>query len=66
MSKVLGSLLPGTAGDVWRRRAAGPKLTNTEGHRLRLITASVTVNDPPAAARALAAQPTSGPRMRAN
>lgn len=55
MSKVLGSLLPGIAGDVWRRRAAGPKLTNTEGHRLRLITARVTVNDPPAVARALAA-----------
>jgi len=55
MSKVLGSLLPGIAGDVWRRRAAGSKLTNTEGHRLRLITARVAVNDPPAVARALAA-----------
>ena len=55
MSKMLGSLLPGIAGDVWRRRAAGPKLTNTEGHRLRLITARVAVNDPPAVARALAA-----------
>jgi hypothetical protein len=41
MSKVLGSLVPGIAGDVWRRRAAGPKLTNTDGHRLRLITARV-------------------------
>ena len=55
LSKVLGSLLPGIAGDVWRRRAAGPKLTNTEGHRLRLITARVRVNDPAAVARALAA-----------
>ena len=32
MSTVLGSLLPGIAGEVWRRRAAGPKLTNTDGH----------------------------------
>ncbi len=32
MSKLLGSLLPGIAGDVWRRRTAGPKLTNTDGH----------------------------------
>jgi hypothetical protein len=55
MSKVLGSLLPGIAGDVWRRRAAGPKLTNTDGHRLRLITARVAVNDPAAVARRLAA-----------
>ena len=55
MSKVLGSLLPGIAGDMWRRRAAGPKLTNTDGHRLRLITARVAVNDPPTVARALAA-----------
>ena len=39
MSKVLGSLLPGIVGDVWRRRATGPKLTNTDGHRLRMITA---------------------------
>ena len=46
MSKVLGSLLPGIVGEVWRRRAAGPKLTNTDGHRLRLITAHVAVNDP--------------------
>jgi len=55
MSKVLGSLLPAIAGDVWRRRAAGPKLTNTDGHRLRLITAGVAVNDPAAVATRLAA-----------
>ena len=55
MSKVLGSLLPGIAGEVWRRRAAGPKLTNTDGHRLRLITARVAVNDPAAVATQLAA-----------
>ncbi len=55
ISKVLGSLLPGIVGDVWRRRAAGPKLTKTDGHRLRLITARVTVNDPAAVAARLAA-----------
>ena len=55
MSKVLGSLLPGIAGELWRRRAAGPKLTNTDGHRLRMITARVAVNDPPAVAARLAA-----------
>ena len=55
MSKVLGSLLPGIAGEVWRRRAAGPKLTNTDGHPLRLITAHVEVNDPAAVTRTLAA-----------
>ncbi len=55
MSKVLGSLLPGIVGDVWRRRATGPKLTNTDGHRLRMITAHVTVNDPAAVAGTLAA-----------
>ena len=55
MSKALGSLLPGIAGEVWRRRAAGPKLTNTDGHPLRLITAHVEVNDPAAVTRTLAA-----------
>jgi len=57
MSKVLGSLLPAIAGEVWRRRAAGPKLTNTDGHRLRLITVRVAVNDPAAVATRLAAHP---------
>lgn len=55
MSKVLGGLVPGIAGEVWRRRAAGPKLTNTDGHPLRLITAHVEVNDPAAVTRTLAA-----------
>ncbi len=55
MSKVLGSLLPGIVGDVWRRRATGPKLTNTDGHRLRMITADIAVNDPAAVAGMLAA-----------
>ena len=35
--------------------ANGPKLTNTDGHRLRLITARVAVNDPAAVAARLAA-----------
>ncbi|MGB0094607.1 MAG: hypothetical protein WBP81_19005, partial [Solirubrobacteraceae bacterium] len=51
----LGSLLPGIVGDVWRQRATGPKLTNTDGHRLRMITAHVAVNDPAAVAGTLAA-----------
>lgn len=55
MSKVLGSLLPEIAGEMWRRRAAGPKLTNTDGQPLRLITAHVAVEDPPAVKRALSA-----------
>lgn len=55
MSPVLGSLLPGILGEVWRRRAAGPRLTNTDGHRLRMITAQVTVNDPATVTRTLAA-----------
>ncbi len=55
MSKLLGSLLPAIAGEMWRRRAAGPKLTNTDGHRLRLITARVAVNDPAAVAARLVA-----------
>jgi len=55
MSQVLGSLLPALVGDVWRRRATGPKLTNTDGHRLRMITAHVAVNDPPVVAATLAA-----------
>ncbi|MGH2843695.1 MAG: tetratricopeptide repeat protein [Solirubrobacteraceae bacterium] len=46
MSQALGTLLPGILGEAWLRRAAGPKLTNTDGHRLRMITADLTVNDP--------------------
>ena len=55
MSQVLGTLLPGIIGEVWNRRTAGPKLTNTEGHRLRMITAKVTVNDPDTVTRTLVA-----------
>ncbi len=55
MSQVLGNLIPAIAGELWRRRAAGPTLTNSDGHRLRLITAVVKVNDRAAAAERLAA-----------
>lgn len=57
MGKVLGSLLPGIVGDVSRRRAAGPQLMNTDGHRLRLITVRVAVNDPAEVAARLAGHP---------
>jgi tetratricopeptide (TPR) repeat protein len=53
MSKVLGSLLPAIVGEMGRRRAAGPTLTNTDGHRLALITVRIVVNDPPAVAAKL-------------
>ncbi|MGH2859942.1 MAG: hypothetical protein ACRDLT_00385, partial [Solirubrobacteraceae bacterium] len=55
MSQVLGTLLPGIVGEVWHQRAAGPKLTNTDGHRLRMITAQITVNDPDTVTRTLVA-----------
>lgn len=57
MSQVLGSLLPGILGEMWRRRAAGPRLTNTDGHRLRMITAQMTVHDPATVTERLAAHP---------
>jgi hypothetical protein len=53
-SKVLGNLLPEIAGDVTDRRAAGPGLVNTDGHPLKLITATLAVDDAIAAASALA------------
>lgn len=55
MSQVLGNLIPAIAGELWRRRAAGPTLTNSDGHRLRLITAVVKVNVRAAAAERLVA-----------
>ncbi len=57
MSMVLGSLVPGIIGELWRRREAGPKLANTDGHRLKLIDALVAVNDPAGLAQRLAAHP---------
>jgi len=55
MSKVLANLVPTIAGAVRAQRAAGPTMTNTEGHRLRLITATLSVRDPAVAVSALAA-----------
>ncbi len=57
MSQVIGNLIPTIAGEVWRRRAAGPTLNNTEGHRLRIITALLNVKDGTAAAERLTAHP---------
>jgi len=55
MSKVLGNLIPVIAGDLWRRRAEGPTLTNTDGHALRFVSALVKVKNQAAAAKRLAA-----------
>jgi hypothetical protein len=55
ISKVIGNLLPTIASEVWRRRGAGPTFTNTDGHRLKLITAQVNVDDPATASERLAA-----------
>jgi hypothetical protein len=55
ISKVLGNLLPAIASGLSRRRAAGPTLTNTDGHHLKFINAMVQVKDPAAAAERLAA-----------
>lgn len=57
IGKVVGSLLPVITGELWRRRAAGPRLHNTDGHPLKFITAQVNVEDPTAAAERLAAHP---------
>jgi hypothetical protein len=55
MGKVVGSMLPTIAGELWEQRSAGPTLTNTDGHRLRLITALVDVKDGATARERLAA-----------
>ena len=57
MSKVLGNLIPAIVGELRQRRAAGPTLTNTDGHSLRLITAEVKVASAAAAGARLAAHP---------
>ena len=54
MSKVLGNLIPTIMGELQERQAAGPTLTNTDGHPLRLITAMIEVNDAAAATTRLA------------
>ncbi|MEX2448104.1 MAG: hypothetical protein WD404_05095 [Solirubrobacterales bacterium] len=55
MGKVVGSMLPAIAGELWEQRSAGPTLTNMDGHRLRLITALVDVKDGATARERLAA-----------
>lgn len=55
ISNVVSNLLPVLAGELWERRAAGAALTNTDGHRLALITGLVQVDEPAAAAERLAA-----------
>ncbi len=55
ISKIVSNLLPALAGELWRRRAAGLALTNTDGHRLAFINGLVRVDAPAAAAQRLAA-----------
>jgi hypothetical protein len=55
ISKIVCNLLPSLAGELWGRRAAGAGLTNTDGHRLALITGLVRVDAAAAAAERLAA-----------
>jgi hypothetical protein len=55
MGKVVGSMLPTIAGELWEQRSAGPTLTNTDGHPLRLITAQVDIEDRATARERLAA-----------
>jgi hypothetical protein len=50
MSKIVGSLIPEIAAGIYRRRTAGIQMTNTDGHRIRLITATVAVRGGSAAA----------------
>jgi len=55
MGKVVGSMLPTIAGELWEQRSAGPTLTNTDGHGLRLITAQIDVKNGVTARERLAA-----------
>ena len=57
ISVLIADLMPTIASELWRRRKAGPTLTNTDGDRLKLITALVTVKDRAAATERLAAHP---------
>jgi len=54
IGKIVSNLLPVIAGELWGRRAAGAALTNTDGHRLALITGLMQVDEPAAAAERLA------------
>ncbi len=57
MGKVVGSMAPTIAGELRRRREAGPVLTNTDGDRLRLITAQVAVRSVATARERLSSHP---------
>jgi hypothetical protein len=57
MDQVLANLIPTIAAGVWRRRAARPALTNTEGHRLLFIAATINVGEGASARKRLAAHP---------
>jgi len=54
-SVAIRHLLPVIVSEVWRRRQDGPTLANTDGHRLKFITALVSVRNQVAAAKQLAA-----------
>lgn len=56
-SKVVSGGLAGLIGEVRAWRASGPKLANTDGDPLCLITAFVEVADPAAVVAALTASP---------
>lgn len=43
ISKIVANLLPAIAGGIRQQRAAGPRLTNSDGHPLKMITALVAV-----------------------
>lgn len=57
MSKMVANLIPEIAAGVMRRRSAGIGLTNMDGHRVREITAELTVADADAVLQRLAGHP---------
>jgi hypothetical protein len=58
ISKITANLLPTIAGGIRQRRVAGPRLTNTDGHLLKMITALVAIDaSAVVAVERLAAQP---------
>lgn len=59
VSKITANLLPAIAGGIRQQRAAAPRLTNTDGHPLKMITALVAIEEEAStgAARRLAAHP---------
>lgn len=45
-TRMLCELAPTIIGGIWQERRAGPQLRNMEGHRVKLITASVVAQQP--------------------